>query len=495
MTPTHPSGAGHFGLTPLLGRRQLLLGGASMFLLAGCRSGQPAPTLQDSAAATPTMNYTIDDLFSTNPFYIAHRGSGDSWAEHSFDAYSNSVQLGLKAIEVSVNATADGVLVCHHDQSTKRLGTDEVVIADTEWSELSQVRTDARAWLGPSYALQPIALLTDVLDVFAATHVIFIEDKQASNTDQLLDLLDTYEDSTSHFVWKQWAGANQYRAASKRGYRVWGYFSEDIIPRVEELARRLDYLGVPTDSTDEDVARLVATGKPVIGWEVHRRSTRERMTALGVQGMMCSNVPYVMSDAARARSDQFESGLRAPGDLPWTTSRGVSYQPKFDVLTSSLSIGQTGLQSYLMGSMCPIDATSYTLSFELQWPGELPEGFQHAGIAFGQDDDRPYRVRVVGEVGGYHLVIRANGMLELFSREAGALEGIAVGMVRTAVVVAGEWMQFTVDVTPDRIRVSRTGRSTWQFEVPDTTYRGGYFSLCKNYRKGPPVRFRAVTIS
>jgi glycerophosphoryl diester phosphodiesterase len=478
-----------------LGRRGFLLGGASLLLLTGCRTGEDAARADGVPMAVPGGKYTVDDLISTRPFYVAHRGSGDNWAEHTMDAYSNSVALGIKAIEVSVNVTKDGVMVCSHDQTTKRLGTSEVEIADTDWAELEQVQIDASRWLGPAYQPQPIARLTDVLDAYAGTHVIFIEDKQAENTKDLLDLLDTYEDSTSHFVWKQWAGAKQYKVASDRGYRVWGYFSRDIIHRVDEFIDRLDFLGVPAEATDEEVARLVGTGKPVIAWEVHRRSTRDRMSALGVQGMMCSNLPYVMSATARARADDFASGFRAAGDLPWTTSKGVSYQPKFDVLTSSLSIGATGLQSYLMGSLCPVDATSYTIAFELQWPGELPEGYQHAGIAFGQPDDRPYRVRVVSEVPGYHVIMRANGMLELFMRPAGALEGVAVGSVRTSPAQAGEWMQFTVEVSPDRIRVTRQGLNRWQFEVPETSYRGGYFSLCKNYRKGPPVRFRAVSVA
>jgi glycerophosphoryl diester phosphodiesterase len=478
-----------------VGRRGFLLGGASLLFLSGCRATE-GPTLANGApVAASGVRYTVDDLLSSSPFYVAHRGSGDNWAEHTMDAYTNAVQMGVKAIEVSVNVTKDGVLVCHHDQTTKRFGSSAVEIATTDWSELSKVQIDARRWLGPAYQPQPIARLTDVLDAYAGTHVIFIEDKQAENTKTLLDLLDTYEDSTSHFVWKQWAGAKQYKEASKRGYRVWGYFSRNLIDRVDDFVANLDYLGVPAEATDDEVARLVATGKPVIAWEVHHRATRDRMAALGVRGMMCSNLPYVMSATARARADAFGSGLRAAGDLPWTTSRGVSYQPTFDVLTSSLSIGATGLQSYSMGSMCPVDATSYTIGFELQWPGDLPEGYRHAGIAFGQPDDRPYRVRVISEVSGYHLIIRANGMLELFSRPAGTLEGMAVGSVRTSRPVAGEWMQFTVEVTPEHIRVSRGGLSTWQFEVPDTSYRGGYFSLTKNYRKGPPVRFRSVTIS
>ena len=492
MGSVHSSGSGR---TADLGRRGFLLGGASLLLLTGCRTGEGRAVAERAPLGVSGAIHTVDDLLSTSPFYVAHRGSGDNWAEHTMDAYSNSVALGVKAIEVSVNVTKDGVMVCHHDQTTRRLGTSEVEIAATDWSELSKIEIDAREWIGPAYLPQPIARLTDVLDAYAGTHVIFIEDKQAENTKALLDLLDTYEDSTSHFVWKQWAGAKQYREASRRGYRVWGYFSRDILDRADEFVDRFDYLGVPVEATDDEVARLVNTGKPVIAWEVHRRASRDRMLALGVQGMMCSNLPYVMSATSRARTDAFAEGLRMAGDLPWTTSKGAAYQPKFDVLTSSISIGATGLQSYTMGSLCPVDATSYTIAFELQWPGELPEGFQHVGIAFGQPDDRPYRVRVVSDVPGYHMIMRANGMLELFSRPAGVLDGIMVGSVRTSPAQSGEWMQFTVEVSPERIRVSRQGLSKWQFEVPDTSYRGGYFSLCKNYRKGPPIRFRAVSVA
>ena len=67
---------------------------------------------------------------------------------------------------------------------------------------------------------------SDVLDACAATHVVFLEDKQGTNTKVLLDLMDTYPDSTGHFVWKQDAGVKTFEDAQARGYKTSGCFLE-----------------------------------------------------------------------------------------------------------------------------------------------------------------------------------------------------------------------------------------------------------------------------
>jgi glycerophosphoryl diester phosphodiesterase len=472
------------------------MAGASALLLGGCSADQPPPPKEDHQTAAPPIkgNWTISDLLKSDLFYVAHRGSADNWVEQSWDAYANSIRAGARAIEVSVNATADGVLVCHHDPTTRRLSKESVTISRTTWAELSTIPNDAREWLGPSVEPKPIPRLSDVLDAFAETHVIFIEDKQGTNTGAVLDLMDTYKHATSHFVWKQWAGSRQYDRPLARGYKRWGYFTTDIMYRIKELQARFDYLGVPTTASDNQVEALVDFGKPVIGWEVHTRSVRDRLSKLGVQGMMCSNIPYLTKNV-RAAADTFGSGIRAAGDLPWTTSKGWSYQPSFDLITSALTIGKAGIQSYVMGSMAPIEKDTYELSFELRWPDGLPAEADHVGIAFGQPDDSAYRVRVPSEVAGYHVIFRANGVLELFARQANSVEGTRLEAAPTTAAVPGQWMKFTVRVSPDRISVGREGLDIWDFEVRDSKYRGGYFSLCKNYDEGPPVQFRSITVS
>ncbi|HEY8912654.1 glycerophosphodiester phosphodiesterase [Lacisediminihabitans sp.] len=473
-----------------LNRRHFLLAGAGALLLAACGK-LPENRGGPSAVAVST----IDSLIGSTPFYIAHRGSGDNWVEHSMDAYQHSVAMGAKAIEVSVNATSDGVLVCHHDVTTKRLAGKDVNIADVTFAQLSRILNSSTDWLGPAAKPQPIPRLTDVLDRYAATHVIFLEDKQGTNTRSLLDTMSKYPKSTEHLVWKTWAGASQYELAKSAGYRTWGYFTDELYARADELGPKFDYLGVYSTAADAQIRQIVAFGKPVIGWEIHYRSMRDRMSRLGVTGMMCSNVPYVTTTTASATSDAFDTGLRAAGDLPWTTDLGTAVQPTIDQAKGSVSLAFADFQSYLMGSMCPVPEKRHTLACELRWPEALPDANEHVGVAFGQQDDSTYRVRIASPVSGYHVVVRANGMIELFSREAGSINGVRLGSVKTDAPVVGQWIRLQIEVSTDHVRVYRLDGASWALETTAVVPAGGYFWLCKNYPAPIPVEFRAVSVA
>src|SRR5699024_9781688 len=134
---------------------------------------------------------------------------------------------GAQAIEISVHMSADGVFVCHHDTNLKRMTGVDREIATVTYRELTQIKNDARSWLGPAAEPQPIPALRDVLDQFAAKYVMFIEDKTGSHARELLNLLDSYPNPTKHFVWKQTAASEQFKLARQRGYKVWGYFIDN----------------------------------------------------------------------------------------------------------------------------------------------------------------------------------------------------------------------------------------------------------------------------
>ncbi len=463
-------------------RRQFLILGASLLALSACVPDQPPPP-----------KYTIKDLMSATPFYIAHRGSGDNWPEHTFAAYRRSALAGAKAIEVSVQATKDGVLVCHHDLTTARMTGVELDIAETNFSELEHLDNDAREWLGPNSLLVPIPLLKDVLDEHAANRVIFIEDKQGTNTEALLAMMDSYPESTEHFVWKQPASSMRFVTAKEHGYSSWGYFAPEDFDKISALAGSFDYLGIYHTAPDKTIQQLVATGKPVICWEIHTRSLRDKMSGLGVQGMMCSNYPYVTSARALSGHDHFSAGVRAAGDLPSVLA--WSRQPLLIPGNSSVSFEQKEKSSYSMGSMCPVTESDYSINFHMAWAEKAPADFDHAGIAFGMENDAAYLVREASTVGGYHVVIRGSGSMELFSRQAGLVSGKLVRRVLTAPPVAGEWLQFRIRVSARTLTVERIDSSGWRLSVDDTQFRGGYISLCRNYEKGPTVQFRSVSIS
>lgn len=468
-------------------RRELLILAGSGLAVAGC---SPPP-----AAPQPPRIHTVTELLAESPFYVAHRGSQDNWPEHTAEAYRQSVEHGAKAIEVSVHATADGVLVCHHDERTFRMTGEDVRIADATYSELESLTNNARAWLGPGSQLLPIPKLEDVLAAHAETHVIFLEDKQGSNTVALLDLMDTFKDSQAHFVWKLPGTSQRFAAAAERGYTSWGYFTPEEFPSLEEFAGNFDYLGVNSAATDDEIVEACSYGKPVIGWEVHTRSERDRLLRLGVAGMMCANIPYVMHDGARENADRFVSGVRAPGDLPFALA--WTHQPVIDPDSSSILLDHPVKTSYCMGSMCPIVEETYTLSCDMRWPEKLSQDSEHAGIAFGQRDDSVYRVREPSAVGGYHLVLRPDGTLELLGRESGTVSGYSLGTVESPPPEVGQWVRLRVEVTPEGITFGRVGQDdgqSWTATTPSTTYRGGYFWLCRNYDGRPPVEFRSVSL-
>jgi glycerophosphoryl diester phosphodiesterase len=481
--------------------------------LAGC-SGCPVPA-GSAGTGVPTLApipdvplqpagpYTITDLLSTKAFYIAHRGSGDNWPEHTMRAYSQSVALGLKAIEVSVWASSDGVLLCHHDAGTLRTTGYDFQIPATPAAALAQLRVDARAWLGPATPLEPIPRLRDVLDAYAASHVIFLEDKGGTNADAIITMLQDYPDSREHVVWKQPAASPGHVYARQRGYTTWGYFASKDLDRAAEFQDGVDWLGVPTLAAEEPIRRLVATGKPVIAWEVHRRWERDRLQRLGVRGMMCSNVPYVLQRLAPAVGDSLGQGSRAAGDLPWNTDSNWAAQPAF--VDDALRFGGAG--SYTVGSMAPLAAPGWRLDVELRWPdGAASAGGELAGIAFALGDDSPVVPAVDGTVpaatqGGYRLDIAPDGSLDLGRSDKGQAQPAPLASAAGGGAGDGQWFRVRVEMAPVGLRVSGSadGGRSWSAQSTDTVFRGGYFALLSGGGMSgggnAPVEFRNLAVT
>lgn len=449
-----------------------------------------------SLANWSPREFTISDLLSTTPFYLAHRGSGDTWPEHTMEAYTNAAAYGIKALEVSVNKSADGVLFCHHDTNGLKMTGSPDSWSTMQWADIQQLWNDSSPWTGTSTPKARIPLLKDVLDAYAHTHVIFIEDKQGTSTTQMLNLMDTYPNATNHFVWKTYASATaQADAARLRGYKAWGYFMTANFNDMDALVSHYDYLGIPHTASDTVIAQSVAYGKPVICWEIHYRWMRDRVAALGVKGMMTSNIPYVYSTSvAEFTRDQFRTGLRTPGDLPHTTDTGWSLQPGIDKATATLKFAMNPSVGYGLFSMCPVPSLEYVVDFEMRWPSQMPNSTQHAGGFFGRSDDRPHRTSASLPTGGYHFLIRDTGRVDLFRHDPNSAAGIPLDQVNGPALVPGQWMKFRATISATEVTFSRmdvtpvvTARST------DTLYRGPYFGLSKNYSVDPIANPGAVS--
>ena len=69
---------------------------------------------------------------------------------------------------------------------------------------------------------------------------------------------------------------------------------------------------MPVSTPDEVIRQVVGTGIPLMCWEVRFHDEVERLAGLGVAGLMCSNVGYLV-DGRPADRDAFATGRRAPG--------------------------------------------------------------------------------------------------------------------------------------------------------------------------------------
>jgi glycerophosphoryl diester phosphodiesterase len=155
-------------------------------LLAACsRSADPStPGSSASGAsrkATRSGPVTVRSWAAERgtPFYIAHRGAGDVYPEHSMPSYRAAVEMGAQCLEVSVNMTSDGVLVCLHDLTYDRTTTGKGLVAKQPSSVLSTIGV-RQPQLGPAWVQSPLPAvprLETVLTEFGGKVVICLEAK------------------------------------------------------------------------------------------------------------------------------------------------------------------------------------------------------------------------------------------------------------------------------------------------------------------------------
>lgn len=439
--------------------------------------------LPDINVGRATPEITIDDLMSTTPFYIAHRGSGDEAPEHTIEAYRYAVAAGAKAIEVSVQLTADGVLVCMHDTTLARMtgGTSGAVLDYTYAQLKNAIKVKGQDLLGPGWEDLEVPLFRKVLEEFYKNVVIFVEPKSTEAVVPLQNILQTLENATASIVYKSHINAvGGFTWAKANGFKTWGYTDAGTTSgQLDAVDSLVDYWGVPMVATDGQISMVVAHSpiKPVIVWEVHRRDQRNSYNALGVKGMMTSSFSYVTRSTAMTKKLNAHLKILQPGNL--TVGENSAAEALKFAGTDEVYFNVAPNRSAVMGSMCPLPSTGYTIKFEMKWDS-LPGATDHAGIVFGKVSDDEYQFGSPNKTGGYHLLVRGDGDFQLYTHTAGVATGTNLANIGNTLPapVAGVWMTFEVNVTATHVICTRTD-STPDVVInqADTTYRGGYFHL------------------
>ncbi len=487
-------------------RRVALRTAAGLGVVGAAAAVVSAVGRADPVAGESSGPVTVDDWRSrwSGPVLVAHRGSGDTYPEHTLPAYQAAVDWGATAMEVSVGVTADGVLICMHDATYDRTTTGHGRIDAQPASVLDDIRV-VQPQLGAYWVenAPPVPRLDDVLDRFGGRVVLCLEAKNRTAYAPMMAAVTARGLQRSVIV-KVHHTSDVLALAAAEGYPRFGYLGapDEVTPAAvaalgAALDARRDVLVLPAGSGSSDtpflddglVRAAVATGVPVWVFPLHRRAELRHFLDLGVRGAVCAGYGYLAAAVAPVRTDSWADRRVAPGEL----ALAVTTPPTWTA-DGQLVLDLAGRPHFVLaGQCCPVadGAPSWTLDIDVRWTVAPDSEDDLLSIAFGHDDDRYYEHR--GGVGtGYHVILRANGELGLYLHRDGEPAGTRLAAASTPAPAVGAWAHLRIEVGPDTVAVTRADTGH-RIAAADTTARGGYLHLGRASRSGTAA-FQSLTI-
>lgn len=134
------------------------------------------------------------------PWIVGHRGAAGEVIENTLASFERALDAGADMIELDVQMTRDGKLLCFHDWTLERIAGSSVVVEASEAEVVTGIR------LAPGGARVP--LLRDVLEALPESTALNLElkRKRASRRSLARKLLEEIGDRSqilvSSFDWK-----------------------------------------------------------------------------------------------------------------------------------------------------------------------------------------------------------------------------------------------------------------------------------------------------
>jgi hypothetical protein len=249
----------------------------------------------------PAGYASVTAMLAQPTFYMAHRGGSSDWPEMSLHAYTQAAFWGVGCLEVSVQRSLDGIFVGIHDSTLDRTsGTTGFNVADHTFAEI-QAHDIAPPSGHSGDPHQPYIRLEQLLDLYGQTHVIFIDPKNINTAGRaaLLDLLDTYENSTDRFVAKYFGVTTAWPTEARaRGYKTWGYFYEADLASVATYEPLWDILGMEHAASGGTWTTMLGYGKPVIAHVITSSAEATSALSKGADGLQVGAVTEVITRSA-----------------------------------------------------------------------------------------------------------------------------------------------------------------------------------------------------
>jgi glycerophosphoryl diester phosphodiesterase len=106
------------------------------------------------------------------PYIMAHRGNSELCPENTMAAFQMALDDGADVIETDLHLTADGVVVCIHDESVDRTTTGRGLVRNMSFDEL---RTLQASYGRPEFATERIPALIELLEILPSQVGVALE--------------------------------------------------------------------------------------------------------------------------------------------------------------------------------------------------------------------------------------------------------------------------------------------------------------------------------
>jgi glycerophosphoryl diester phosphodiesterase len=231
---------------------------------------------------------------SVAPELIGHRGAPRERPENSLAAMRRALELGADAVELDVHATRDGVVVVHHDASTRSRGEGlpSRAIAELTHAELAAF---------PLPDGSPIPTLREILEAVGARATVYIEIKGRDIEPAVVECIASSGSrcAVHSFDHRVPSRLRQLSPDLPTGILSVSYLLDPAMALRAAGAR--DYWQEWTLIDEDLVRRIHDDGGRVIAWTVNTRRHADRLVAMGVDGICTDVIPEVAPAMRSAR--------------------------------------------------------------------------------------------------------------------------------------------------------------------------------------------------
>ena len=171
-----------------------------LFPLVPC----PSPLVPFSASLVPFL--LLFTMTTTAQIITGHRGAAGLAPENTLVSVQKALELGVDRVEVDVQQTKDGVIICLHDRTLDRTTDTHGKVRDATWAQLREVK--ANVGFEKKFPTESIPTLEEIIKEVNGRCELVIEIKDGNSyypgiEDKIAALLAKYD------AWK-WAPVHSF---------------------------------------------------------------------------------------------------------------------------------------------------------------------------------------------------------------------------------------------------------------------------------------------